>query len=174
MSEVDPVVIAEYALQWPIMFEAEARELRAAFRPDAIEVEHIGSTAVPGLGAKPIVDILLGAAALAQIERHIATLEAHGYRYVPEFETQLPQRRYFEKPKQGPEQFHLHAVEWHGAFWRDQLRFRDALRNDPTLCEQYLCLKRRLAVEYYRDRAAYTDAKAPFIERTLSELSRPA
>ena len=131
-------------------------------------------SAVPGLRAKPIVDILLRAASLAQIERHIATLEAHSYRYVPEFETQLPHRHYFEKPKHGPEQFHLHAVEWHGVFWRDQLRFRDALRNDPTLCEQYLSLKRRLAAEFYRDRAAYTGAKAPFIERTLSELSRSA
>jgi GrpB-like predicted nucleotidyltransferase (UPF0157 family) len=70
-------------------------------------VEHVGSTSVPGLGAKPIVDIMVGAPSLPVIERHIENLTTIGYRYVPEFESVLPQRRYFVKPGSGTANFHL-------------------------------------------------------------------
>jgi GrpB-like predicted nucleotidyltransferase (UPF0157 family) len=168
------VTIADYSPQWPAQFDAEANALRSAFGEDKIDVEHIGSTAVPGLGAKPVIDILLGASSLAQIERHIKDLEAIGYRYVPEFEAQLPMRRYFVKPNRGDAYFHLHAVECGGAFWFDHLRFRDALRDQPALCEQYLTLKRQLAASFQMDRAGYTDAKAPFIEGVLNDIARRA
>ena len=172
MSAEDPVIIVEYSSQWPLLFEAEAEILRSAFGPEAIAVEHVGSTAVPGLCAKPVIDILLGANALAPIEQRIVALEARGYRYVPEFEKQLPERRFFVKPKQGATRFHLHAVERGSGFWRDHLRFRDALRDQPDLREQYLDLKRKLAASFRMDRAAYTDAKASFIQGVLNELSR--
>jgi GrpB-like predicted nucleotidyltransferase (UPF0157 family) len=169
-----PVTIADYSPQWPAQFDAEARVLRSAFGADRIDIEHVGSTAVPGLGAKPIIDILVGASSLDEIERHIPDLEAVGYGYVPEFEKQLPRRRYFVKPKGGDGDFHVHAVERDSAFWRDQLRFRDALRDQPALREEYLRLKRQLALSFHLDRAGYTDAKAPFIEGVLNDLARRA
>lgn len=168
------MTIADYSPHWPAQFDAEARVLRSAFGDDTIDVEHVGSTAVPGLGAKPVIDMLLGASSLAQIEHHIRDLEAVGYRYVPEFERQLPLRRYFVKPNRGDAHFHLHAVERGGAFWLDHLRFRDALREQPALCEQYLTLKRQLAASFQMDRAGYTDAKASFIEGVLSDIARRA
>lgn len=170
----EPVTIVEYSPDWPAQFSAEATTIRSAFAGASIELEHIGSTAVPGLAAKPTIDILLGADSLSEIESHIPHLEAVGYRYVPEFETQLPDRRYLVKPAIGIAQFHLHAVKRGGAFWRDHLYFRDELRQKPALRQQYLELKRRLASSFGLDRGAYTDAKAPFIEGVLSGPGRRA
>lgn len=130
-------------------------------------IEHVGSTAVPAMCAKPIVDILVGARSLAAIEKRIPALAALGYRYVPEFEQQLPLRRYFVKPAQGKEMVHIHAVEFGGEFWREQMAFRDALRSDARVFAEYAALKRRLARLFPRDRGAYTDGKAAFIRRVL-------
>jgi GrpB-like predicted nucleotidyltransferase (UPF0157 family) len=170
----EPVAIAEYSTHWPAQFEAEAGVINSAFGSTKIKLEHIGSTAVPGLAAKPIIDILLGADSLAEIENHITHLEAVGYRYVPAFEKQLPDRRYFVKANGGAPQFHLHAVACGSTFWRDHLRFRDALRHQPALREQYLELKRQLASSFRLDRDAYANAKAPFIEGVLNDLERRA
>ena len=149
-----PVTIVEYSPEWPSRFAAEAAVIRAAFAGIEVRIEHVGSTAVPGLASKPIIDILLGADSLAAIERRIRSLEASGYRDVPEFEKQLPQRRYFVKPDRGDAHFHLHAVERGGPFWSEQLAFRDALRRDPGLRDRYVDLKRRLAAAFRTDRAA--------------------
>jgi GrpB-like predicted nucleotidyltransferase (UPF0157 family) len=156
------------------MFEAESHLLRNVFLPEAVEIEHIGSTAVPGMAAKPVIDMLLGASSLGLIERRIQTLTSHGYRYVPEVEDQLPQRRYFVKPAQGEAQFHLHAVESGGRFWLDHMAFRNVLRTDRRVFDGYLTLKRNLAESLKMDRESYTEAKAPFIEAVINGQSRRA
>lgn len=168
------MALCDYSSQWPILFEAEAQALRVAFMPSRVSVEHIGSTAVQGMVAKPIVDMLIGAESLEAIETRIPALVAIGYRYIPEYEAQLPARRYFVRPALGPARFHVHAVEMGGAFWNDHLVFRDALRGDPRLHAEYLALKRRLATAHATNRAGYTDAKAPFIRRVILEYSRRA
>jgi GrpB-like predicted nucleotidyltransferase (UPF0157 family) len=171
----DPVVIADYSAEWPRAFESEAQGLRRIFAPERVQIEHVGSTAVPGMGAKPIVDILLGASSLRAIERCIPRLAADSYEYVPQFEAVLPLRRYFSKPSRANAVFHLHAVEVGGDFWREQLAFRDVLRSERRLFDEYLALKRALAARYTNDVDAYCDAKAPFIQSVLRErLSRDA
>jgi GrpB-like predicted nucleotidyltransferase (UPF0157 family) len=167
MSSAGLVVIAPYSPEWPKKFASEKKELLSAFLPDHVNVEHVGSTAVPGLGAKPIVDIMLGATSLTVIERRIEDLAAIGYRYVPEFESVLPQRRYFVKPAIGPANFHLHAVETGSPFWVDDLAFRDSLRNDAALARAYLALKQQLAARFGDDPDGYTVAKASFIRGVL-------
>jgi len=142
-------------------------ELIREHRPD-LTVEHIGSTAVPGLGAKPIIDILVGAPSLAHIEACIPALRDYGYRYVPEFEKALPQRRYFTRTDGHPGNFHVHAVVQGSDFWRTHLAFRDALRADPALAADYWKLKQRLAARFPDDRAAYTDGKSDFIRGVLA------
>lgn len=164
-----PVLIVDYSPDWPAHFAAERDALAKVFYPTAVEIEHIGSTSVPGLGAKPIIDILLGAPNLLLIEEHIAQLERLGYRYVPEFEKVLPHRRYFAR-----QSFHLHAVESESTFWREHLAFRDALRSDSALAAQYLELKRRLSKTFGSNRAGYTDAKAPFIKGVVHANHRRA
>lgn len=167
-------MLSDYSPHWPILFEGEAKVLREAFAPRGIVVEHIGSTSVPGMVAKPIIDVLLGAASLASIEDAIPALIGTGYRYVPEHESQLPERRYFVKPGTGPALFHVHAVVRGGDFWREHLAFRDALRENRQLFGEYLALKRGLALTLAHDRKAYTNAKAPFIRGVLDRAATKA
>ncbi|MEO8674254.1 MAG: GrpB family protein [Casimicrobiaceae bacterium] len=167
MTRRSSVEIASYCPDWPRTFEAERIALAEIFPQSAFRIEHVGSTAVRELPAKPIVDILIGAGSLAEIEARIREMEAHGYRYVPEYEAVLPQRRYFTKPKDPPRRFHVHAVEIDSRFWAEHLLFRDALRADRALAAEYGALKIALATRFGDDREAYTDAKTPFIQAVL-------
>lgn len=162
-SERDPrVVVEEYSPGWPRAFAAESARLCGLFGLAEPCLQHVGSTSVEGLPAKPIVDILAGGDSLEAIEACIPRIVAGGYRYVEAFNRLIPERRYFENAN-----FHIHAVAHEGPFWMEQLAFRDALRENPALREEYAALKRRLAQEHPFDVAAYTDAKAPFIRSVL-------
>jgi len=167
MSNPEEVELSPYSPMWPAVFDIERGRLLEIFGSGAVLIEHIGSTAVPGLGAKPIIDILLGASTLAIVERSIPALEATGYRYVPEFERAAPNRRYFVKTHGQPGHFHLHAVVIDTPFWKDHIAFRDALRASPALAQQYWKLKRSLAGRFRNDRGAYTDAKSAFIRAAI-------
>lgn len=168
MSAVpDPLELSAYSPMWPAIFAIEQGRLTGVFGADAVVIEHIGSTAVPGLGAKPIIDVMLGAPAISIVERQIASLEASGYRYVQEFEKSMPERRYFVKAHGHPGYFHLHAVIYGSAFWKRHLGFRDALRADAALAGEYWKLKRRLAARFPNDRGAYNDAKSEFIRSVI-------
>lgn len=162
------VLLTPYSPLWPAVFDLEKRRLLEVFN-DAVMVEHIGSTAVPGLGAKPIIDMMLGAPDLKLIEGRIPALEADGWRYVPEFEKAMPERRYFTRLDQPPGKFHLHAVVLGSSFWQRHLAFRDALRTQPALADRYWRIKQRLATRHAKDRAAYTDAKSEFIRSVLEQ-----
>lgn len=167
----EPLALSAYSPMWPAVFEIERDRLNALFGTDAAVIEHIGSTAVPGLGAKPIIDVMLGVPDLAIVERRIPELVAGGYRYVPEFEKSVPDRRFLVKAEGHPGFFHLHAVVYASEFWKRHLAFRDALRADEALAADYWKLKRRLAARFPNDRAAYTDAKSDFI-RAVIERTR--
>ena len=160
----DPVRIVDYDPSWPAGFEAERKMLVPVFAGAAVTIEHVGSTAVPGLAAKPILDLLIGAASLEVFEARVPKLAELGYGYVAEFEAALPRRRYFEKPAESGRTHHLHCVEEGGEFWRDHLLFRDFLRSHPEVAVEYAKLKRDLARQYGRDREGYSDAKTAFIE----------
>lgn len=162
------VELTAYSPLWPAVFDIEKGRLDDIFGSDAVLIEHVGSTAVPGLGAKPIIDILLGAPTLAIVERHIPQLAESGYRYVPEFERAIPQRRYFVKLHGHPGHFNLHAVVYDTPFWKDLLAFRDILRADPGIAERYWRLKNALAARFRNDREAYADARTEFIRNALA------
>src|SRR3954454_19843401 len=91
----DPVVIVEYDPSWPAAYEAAAIDIRAALGPRLLDIEHIGSTAVPGLPAKPVIDMQVGVSGLGATPEIIVALSPLGYEYVPELEADLPERRYF-------------------------------------------------------------------------------
>lgn len=156
------ITIADYDDDWPERFGAEKRRLLTGLGTLAVEIEHIGSTAVPGLAAKPIIDIMPGVRSLADADACTAPMRRLGYEYVPEFEQELPGRRYFRKgfPQQ---KWHVHIVEIGGEFWNRHLAFRDYLRGDPHAVSEYAALKRRLAAQFPRDSRAYTFAKSEFI-----------
>lgn len=168
MPESSRIVVSGYSPEWPGAFAIERARLLAILTGGTYVVEHIGSTAVPGLAAKPVIDIMVGAESLAAIERHAQALADHGYAYVPQHEGGLPQRRYFEKLEDGTHVAHVHAVVINTPFWVQHLAFRDALRANADVAARYGALKRRLAVEHAGDREAYTRAKASFIRSVLA------
>ena len=162
------VVLLPWSDAWPAYFQTIRAELTDAFAPDAVAVEHIGSTSVPGLAAKPVLDVLLGTRSLAEIEANISRLEALGYDYVARHEKVLPERRYFVKAPTDALRVHVHGVVQGSSIWRAHIAFRDALRTDADLCARYQILKIKLAAEHAADKTAYTDAKAPFIQSVLA------
>ena len=162
--------LSAYSPMWPAIFDMERLRLDQVFGPGGVAIEHIGSTAIPGMGAKPIIDVMVGAATLEVFEIRTPELQAEGYRYVPELEKSNPLRRYFVKTDGQPGNFNLHGVVLGSVFWREHLAFRDALRMSPTLSEEYWRIKRRMATRHPNDRTAYADAKAAFIRMVLDAI----
>lgn len=165
------VRVVPWSDAWPLDFGRIRVALREAFAPREVEIEHIGSTAVPGLTAKPVIDVLVGVGRLDEAEAAIPALAARGFVYVSKYERELPMRRYFVRDATADApRAHVHAVETGSALRRRHLAFRDALRSDRALREAYQSLKLRLAREHADDKAAYTAAKDPFIRAVLDAL----
>lgn len=162
------VTLLPYSSTWPALFGTLRDELHSIFETAPIVVEHIGSTSVPGLCAKPVIDVLLGAESLSDIEQQIPQMQRAGFLYISKYEVEIPDRRYFVRSAPDTLRVHVHAVQQHGAIWSDHLLFRDALRTDPSLLQAYAELKQSLAQEYRHDKAAYTAAKDPFVAATLA------
>ena len=159
------IIIVPYDSNWPLLFEREKIPLEHALVEWNITVEHIGSTAVPGLSAKPIIDILVGVNSLANVNVHfIEKLETIGYEYVPEYEQEIPERRYFRKKSpDGKRIANLHVAIKNSPFWDRHINFRDYLRNNPQAAQEYEYLKRTLAAEH-TDTQEYARAKTDFIK----------
>ena len=166
-----PVVIVPYDPDWPLEFESEARLIQEQIGSYLEALEHIGSTAVPGLGAKPVIDIMPGLRQLSDARWCIRPLANIGYEYVPEFEDEMPERRYFRKGPPEARTHHVHMVETSTEFWHRHLLFRDYLRTHPVTAEEYEALKHRLAKLHATNREAYTQAKTEFI-RGIVEVAR--
>jgi GrpB-like predicted nucleotidyltransferase (UPF0157 family) len=160
-----PVRIVDYDPEWPNQFDLEKKRLLGAIGFWLVRLEHIGSTSVPGLAAKPIIDILAGIPRLEDAIHCITPLRALGYVYVPDYEDELPERRYFRLSVHGVSRVHLHLVETGSDFWKRHLLFRDYLRSHLDVAEEYAVLKRKLAEAYGFDRCGYTDSKSDFINR---------
>lgn len=164
------VVVVPYDDGWPDAFERERARLAAVFGSEAT-IEHVGSTAVPGLFAKPIIDIMVGMPALGAIEMRTAAMQALGYDYVPQYEREMPERRYFRRPSAHPRTHHVHGVVTNGEFWRVHLAFRDYLRTHPQDARAYGELKRALAARHGFDRRAYLEGKSTFVESILARAA---
>lgn len=171
-GSVDPIEIVEYDARWPDAFDEAAKELWSALAQWVVAVEHIGSTAVPGLAAKPVIDIQVGVRSLDQSEQIVGAVEALGYQYVPEFENELPYRRYFRRWRNGRRSHQIPLVERTNVDWWDRhIAFRDWLRAHATDRAAYEALKNRLAEAHTLDRATYTDEKTEFV-RSITDRAR--
>ncbi len=164
-----PLIVVDYDPQWPILYEEEKDRILGLIGRLVVAIEHIGSTAVPGLGAKPIIDIMVAVHRLADAEECVEPLRSIGYEYVPEYNDIIPERRYFHKGPAEARTHHLHVVELASDFWERHLLFRDFLRTHPEEAEQYYDLKKELATHYRSDREAYTEAKTAFIESVVDK-----
>jgi GrpB-like predicted nucleotidyltransferase (UPF0157 family) len=165
-----PFRVVEYDPRWPSMYEEARAEIVARCGRLVRAVEHVGSTSVPGLAAKPIIDIMAGVGSLDDAPSLVAPLAAVGFEYVPKDDQ--PNRLFFRRGERGAGTHHLHVVEFGGAEWRRHLLFRDRLRADDEKAREYARLKRELAAAHAEDRGAYTEAKTPFIARVVEEAER--
>lgn len=165
-----PIIIEPYNPNWPAMFESERERLERVLRPWlAGPIEHIGSTAVPGLPAKPVIDIAGPVHDLPSSVPAIEAVQPMIYCYFP-YKPEL--LHWFCKPSDHVRTHHLHLIPIGSPLWKDRLRFRDYLRAHPKAAADYASLKYELAEKYREDREAYTDAKAEFIEDILSRANR--
>jgi len=165
MTDEAPVIIADYDPLWPSQFDAERAILLEAIGPWLVgPIEHVGSTAIPGLAAKPVIDIMAGVETLDASRAAIAALAGHQYCYYP---YRADVMHWFCKPSPAHRTHHLHLVPYGSPHWIRQIAFRDYLRAHAAVADEYAQLKRRLADEHRFDREAYTDAKTPFIEAVL-------
>ena len=171
---MDEVELVDYDPQWPLLFDEEAQRLRAVLDPSLIVgLEHFGSTAISGLSAKPIIDILIAVRSLAAAR--VTFVEAlRNLDYVYWAENPKKDRMFFVKgmlPFGSKRSHHVHITEPDGEMWR-RLAFRDYLRDHPEEAETYERLKRRLAAEHQTDREAYTDAKSAYVESVMRRASK--
>ncbi len=160
----DPIILADYDPAWAAAFERERERIAAALGAEALAIEHIGSTAVPGLRAKPIIDILVAVERLEDGAHYAPRLAPLGYVYRPHDEDAV--RLFFLK--RSPARWHLHLVQQGSWEHRRHVLFRDVLRADPALARDYAALKERLADEFRHRREAYTEAKSDFINRAVA------
>lgn len=165
MTGEAPIIVVPYDLSWPDQFEQERNELLKTIQEWIVGgIEHVGSTAIPGLAAKPVIDIAAGVESLEASRPAIAILTDAGYCYSP---YRPDVEHWFCKPSPAFRTHHLHLVPFRSTLWDDRLAFRDYLRAHPSVAREYEQLKYELAAQYRLDREAYTDAKAPFIARVL-------
>ncbi|MEU1685779.1 GrpB family protein [Micromonospora sp. NPDC005707] len=172
-----PVRLRPYDPDWPARYAEEAELLRHTLRGSLIAIEHVGSTAVPDLAAKPVIDILAAVPSLDEFPAVIAPLEGIGYVYTPESEADDPSRRVFRKGPQDPATFrthHLHVTEHGGRYWRRLIAFRDHLRSHPEDVAAYLALKQGLAARHAGDPARYTREKRDFVREIERKAGIPA
>src|SRR5436190_16255962 len=161
----EPIRIDAYDPSWPARFNQELPALETTLG-DSITggIHHVGSTAVPGLDAKPVIDILVGVDNLESSRAYIEPLAGLGYMYSPYRPDEM---LWFCKPNPAHRTHHLHLVPTDSPRFQAELAFRDYLRTHPGLAKKYADLKRQLASQFQHDREAYTEAKADFIRDVL-------
>jgi GrpB-like predicted nucleotidyltransferase (UPF0157 family) len=159
-GDEEPVELVPYDPAWPERFAAEAELLEGAIG-GFVEggIHHVGSTAVPGLSAKPVIDIMVGIRDLEEARQAFPLLAALGYQYFP-YQGWM---HWFCKTSPARRTHHLHLVPHGDPHFRERLAFRDHLRQPPAVALEYARLKFDLARRYRHDREAYTDGKTEFV-----------
>lgn len=173
MIRLDP-----YDPVWRSRFEEEAAALQNAFGALACRIEHVGSTAVPGLVAKPTIDIQVSVSSLASLAPFLSAMDGLGYTHLPDPDPVLERAYpYFHKPVEWPHSHHVHLCEAGSALERRHIAFRDRLRSDARAREEYAVLKQDLARIHrgatHEERQRYADAKSEFVRRLLEGSEAP-
>ena len=158
------VRLAPHDPQWHRLFVGEKTRLYAGLGDLAIDIQHIGSTSIPGMPAKPILDIAVAVDDFEEAARCIPSMERLGYVY--RGENGIPRRHYFVKGE--PRTHHVHMVEIESVDWTDSLRFRDYLTEHAEAARAYAELKQELAQRHAGDRVAYQAGKDAFIKAVLN------
>jgi GrpB-like predicted nucleotidyltransferase (UPF0157 family) len=168
--ESKTVRLVPYRKEWARLFRTEAKHLTAALEEQVRSVEHVGSTAIPGLASKPVLDILAGVASLDGARNSISTLERLHYEF--RLDEEIPDRLFFRRRVGGRRTHHLSLAEPGSGFYVRTVLFRDYLRAHPDAVAEYEAVKRELAARFPRDRDAYMRGKTSFIVRALERAER--
>jgi GrpB-like predicted nucleotidyltransferase (UPF0157 family) len=168
----EPLCICDYDSSWPEKFRKEKTRLLQMFSDSIVDIEHIGSTAVPGLGAKPIIDLMGGLKSIDIAEKLLGPLREYGYFTPPHCNDGLTDRRWLLRHSGGHRTHHLHLVLHGGEGWRRTIQFRDALCADPEIAKRYEKLKRDLVTITDNNRSAYISAKSEFVEMILKRSDK--
>jgi GrpB-like predicted nucleotidyltransferase (UPF0157 family) len=159
------IQIVAHDPNWQSMFESEKQCLAKLIKPWLCgSIEHIGSTSVTGLAAKPVIDIMVGVDSLAASQKAIEVLSDNGYCYYP-YKAEI--MHWFCKPTPEIRTHHLHLVPFKNELWHERIKFRDCLRTNPGLANEYAKLKLALAKEHKNNRELYTISKWPFIKKVI-------
>ncbi|MFW9902963.1 MAG: GrpB family protein [Candidatus Thorarchaeota archaeon] len=159
------VKLSPYSKKWKQVYLNEKQQLEVAIGDHILEIQHIGSTSIPNMIAKPIIDIAVAVHDFKEAFKCVEPLENLEYEYKGEFG--IPNRHFFVKGN--PRIFHLHMLEISSQEWKNHIDFRDFLTHNPDKAKQYVELKKMLARRFSTDRDAYTEAKASFIENILQQ-----
>ena len=162
--EIDKVFLLLAHDAWAVAYERERARIVAALGEHLLDIQHVGSTSIPNVPAKPILDILLGVRDFDEATACVEPMIAIGYIY--RGENGIPRRHYFVKGD--PRTHHVHMVEIGSDNWRVHLRFRDLLRTHPALAREYAREKERLALLHRDNREAYQREKDKVVERILA------
>ncbi|WP_420860353.1 GrpB family protein [Algirhabdus cladophorae] len=163
-----PITVSSHDPNWKVAFDTEVRHIKAALAPTVIDLEHIGSTSIEAIYAKPIIDLLGSVRDLHALDTHASQMEGLGYEVMGAFG--IAGRRYFRKTTaQGIRTYHLHVFAQGSEQITRHLAFRDYLRARPRVAKAYSDLKRRLADDPATTWDSYMEAKDPFIKTTEAE-----
>ena len=167
----EKLYLVDHNPEWLLRFTKECERLRALLKGASCKIRHVGSTAIPGLKAKPVVDIIVGFESLEVADALIPRLLDGGYVTSDEFNSTLPDRRWLMKHKDGKRLFHLHLVVQNSPIWNEYVGFTTILQDNPTARDEYQQLKEELVATSDGDRDAYTSSKRAFILRWLNSAS---
>lgn len=168
----EEINLAPYDSNWPLRFSAEKKRLLLVFSDTLLEIEHIGSTSVPNLSAKPIIDIMASVASMKEAHNLLVPLCGYGYATSEKLNAGLNERLWLLRHSGGHRTHHLHLVVQHSYGWNRTIKFRDALRADAGLAKEYQRLKTFLVNCTGNDRDMYTKAKTQFIEEVVRKQIR--
>lgn len=157
------ISIEKYNPQWKDKFESEKQLLLKKLGTSDIDIEHIGSTAIDGLSAKPIIDIMIGLKDFNLADLLIEKLENIEYQYISKYNEIISERRFYIKERNGIRTHHLHMVERGKEFWIRHINFRDYLRNNKADRDEYNRLKIALSKRDWNNRDEYANAKSDFV-----------
>jgi GrpB-like predicted nucleotidyltransferase (UPF0157 family) len=163
-----PIIVVDYDPRWRDLYEAERKRLAEILENRIADIQHIGSTSVPGLAAKPVIDIAIGLQNLDHAVGCIPILEKEGYIYEPELERAIPERRFLWRISAEKQRYHLHLAEIQNPVLTNPILFRDYLRKHPEEAVKYGRLKTDLALKYGSDIGSFVEGKNSFVERVLT------
>jgi len=165
------VKLVPHDSEWDGLFQAEKTKLLGALGDLAVDIQHVGSTAIPTISAKPIIDVAVLVKSIEEVSKQVGQIEALGYQKKQE---NRPERLFFTK---GPEEkriVHLHIGDVSANYIQDMIAFRDYLIQNPGEAKKYMKLKSELAEKFADDREPYTAAKERFVQDVLKKTNKSA